>query len=200
MKVIALLSGGIDSTVLLADRVERGDEVLAVSFDYGQTHRRELVAAKQIARFYKVPHRVVGLGSVTLPSALTGSVDIPDGHAETPDATTVPARNMIFLSVAAAIAEAEQADAVMIGVTADDHNGYLDCRPLFINAMASAIRLGTSREIRLVAPWLHMSKEAIVNKGYALAAPMWLSWSCYRGGDEPCGTCGACESRKAAGA
>jgi 7-cyano-7-deazaguanine synthase len=200
LKSILLLSGGLDSTVLLADRFERGDYITCISFDYGQTHRKELQAAKQIAKYYRVRHRIVGLGSVTIPSALTGSTEIPDGHADSPDATTVPARNMIFVSIAAAIAESEKADSIFIGANADDHNGYLDCRPMFLNAMAAAVKLGTSREIRLMYPFLNKSKREIVDRGHHLLAPLWMSWSCYRGGEEPCGTCGACESRKDAGA
>ena len=198
---IVLLSGGLDSTVLLAHLVNKSKRKIdTISFDYGQTHRKELQAAKDIAAYYNVTNRIIGMGSLTIPSALTGSVKIPEKHAETPDATTVPCRNMIFLSIAAAVAESQGASNVYIGTNADDHNGYLDCRPMFLNAMASAIRLGTKHQIALQAPFYNKTKQQIVHKGLCLNAPMWMSWSCYRGGDEPCGRCGACESRKDAGA
>lgn len=200
MKSVVLLSGGLDSTVLLADRVQKGDSVLAVSFDYGQTHLRELKSAREVAKYYNVLHRIVGMRSVVLPSALTGQADIPTTHAETPDATTVPARNMIFISIASAIAEAEEADNLAIGVNADDNNGYIDCRPMFINAMTAAVKLATANSVNLLAPFMQMTKQQIVTKGYSLQAPMWMSWSCYRGGDQPCNNCGACQSRTEAGA
>lgn len=200
MKSLILFSGGLDSTVLLAHRLAVGDEVTAIGFDYGQRHRKELKAAQWIAEYYGVPYRVIGMASVALPSALTGTVEVPDGHAESPDSTTVPCRNLIFLSIAAAVAESGGVDAVFIGANADDNAGYLDCRPMFLNAMHSAIKLATSRNIELKTPYLHMTKAQIVNKGLTLHAPIWMSWSCYRGEEEPCGRCGACESRKDAGA
>ncbi len=201
LKVVLLLSGGLDSTVLLADRVEQGDQVTAISFDYGQTHRaKELSAARAIARHYNVPHRIVGLSSLTLPSALTGTMNIPTRHAEQPDATTVPARNMLLISAGAAIAEAEGAYEVLIGANADDAAGYVDCRPRFIKAMQKAVLYGTDSGVELHAPYLRMTKENIVSLGRLLGAPIEMSWSCYRGGEDPCMNCGACESRKEAGA
>jgi 7-cyano-7-deazaguanine synthase len=198
MKSVVLLSGGLDSTVLLAQQAKSYGDILALSFDYGQTHRaKELAAAKTIAAHYGVKHRIVGMSSVVLPSALTGTVEIPDGHAESPDATTVPARNMIFISIAAAVAESENAQIVYIGTNASDHAGYADCRPGFIRAMWKAVSLGTDSGVTLSAPLSHMSKREIVGVGRYLDAPMHLSWSCYRGGDEPCNRCGACEERNA---
>lgn len=197
---VILLSGGLDSTVLLADQLALGNRMLAISFDYGQTHRKELAAAKQVAQYYGVDHRIVSMTSVVLPSALTGSVDIPTTHAEKPDSTTVPCRNMIFLSIGAAIADTEGADKLLLGANNDDKAGYLDCRPMFLNAMAAAIKLSTSCGVELSTPFLNKTKAQIVQKGYSLNAPMWLSWSCYRGGDQPCLNCGACQSRQEAGA
>ena len=197
---VLLLSGGLDSTVLLADQVARGNRVLALSFDYGQTHRKELSAAKNIAEYYSVEHRIVSMTSVVIPSALTGAVEIPTAHAEEPDDTTVPCRNVIFLSIGAAIADTRAADKLLIGANADDKAGYLDCRPMFLNAMAASIKLATKSAVDLSAPYLNKTKAQIVEKGYNLNAPMWLSWSCYRGGDKPCLNCGACQSRTEAGA
>lgn len=197
MKEIVLFSGGYDSTVLLADRVDYGKrKIIAVSFDYGQTHRgQELASARKIAKYYGVEHRIVGMSSAVLPSALTGSVDIPETHAEQPDATTVPARNMIFVSVAAAIAESEGADQILIGTNANDWNGYVDCRPEFIEAMAKAVALGTQNNVSLIAPYKNMTKQNISEVAKALKVPVEWSWSCYRGGETPCNNCGACEER-----
>ena len=197
MKEIVLFSGGYDSTVLLADRVDYGKrKIIAVSFDYGQTHRaKELAAARKIAKHYGVEHRIVGMSSVLLPSALTGAIDIPETHAEQPDATTVPARNMIFISIAAGIAEAEGADQILIGSNANDWNGYVDCRPEFVDAMAKAVMLGTQNNVLLIAPYKNLSKKTISDIAKELEVPVEWSWSCYRGGDEPCNNCGACEER-----
>jgi 7-cyano-7-deazaguanine synthase len=199
VKSVLLFSGGLDSTVLLADRLDRGEKVTAVSFDYGQTHRgKELAAAKAIANHYGVEHRIVGMSSVVLPSALTGSYEIPNHTADKPDSTTVPARNMIFLSIGAAIAESEGAKILLFGANLDDHKGFVDCRPAFIDDMRSAIELGTDSAVTLSTPYLYLSKQQIVQRGVKLGAPMDLSWSCYRGGDEPCLNCGACHTRKEA--
>lgn len=198
MKTVLLLSGGLDSTVLLAELLDNGAEVVAVSFDYGQTHgRRELRAARYVADYYRVPHRVIGMQSVILPSALTGAVDIPEEHAEQPDATTVPGRNLIMLSIGAAIAASEGADSVAFGANLDDRAGYLDCRPEFIDAMNRAVSLGTDG-VRVIAPFNRMTKSQIVKLGTELGAPINESWSCYRGGQWPCDKCGACQSRNEA--
>jgi 7-cyano-7-deazaguanine synthase len=199
VKVVVLFSGGLDSTVLVADRIYYGDEVVPVSFDYGQTHRgRELAAAKRITQHYRLRHRVVGLTSALLPSALTGTVSIPETHATQPDATTVPGRNMILLSVGVAIAEAEAADQVLFGANADDVSGYLDCRPGFVAAFAEAARVSTASQVEVLAPFQYLTKQEIVEHGRRLGAPLEMSWSCYRGGESPCLRCGACESREAA--
>ncbi len=196
MKSVVLLSGGLDSTVLLAHLLDKGDEVIAVSFDYGQTHRaKELAAAKTIAAHYGVVHRVVGMSSVVLPSALTGTVEIPDAHAERPDATVVPARNIIFISIGAAIAESEGASTVVFGANRNDRAGYPDCRPDFVKAMNEAVYHGTKSAVRVMAPFSLLTKKEIANYAKNLGAPIELSWSCYRGGDQPCNRCGACEER-----
>lgn len=199
MKSIVLLSGGLDSTVLLAHRIGEGDEVIAVSFDYGQTHRaKELAAAKQISRHYGVEHRIVGMCSAVLPSALTGAANIPEHHAEKPDATVVPARNLILLAIGTAIAESEGATSVVFGANRNDRAGYKDCRPAFVNAMNEAAYQATESGVHVVAPFSLLTKQQIASYGRTLGAPIDLSWSCYRGGEEPCNNCGACEERNAA--
>lgn len=197
MKVIVLLSGGLDSTVVLSNAINRGHEPVAVSFNYGQTHLKELDAAKAVANFYGVKHSVINLsGILTGLSALTGALDIPNEHASEMDATYVPGRNIVMLSIGSAVAEALGAGAVCIGANADDNAGYLDCRPKFIEAFDSASRAGTVQNVSVWAPFLRMTKKDIVNLGVELGSPIWLSWSCYRGGEKPCLNCGACESRE----
>lgn len=195
MRSVILLSGGIDSTVLLATRYSVGDEIIAVSFNYGQTHLRELAAARSIAHHYRVKHQIVSLANVFHGSALTGDTGIPTQHAEEPDATTVPGRNLVMISIGAAVAAAHQAPVVMFGANADDAAGYKDCRQKFVDAVSEATYTGTDSGVTVSAPLLRFTKRQIIDHGYRLDAPMHLTWSCYRGGEVHCGNCGACVSR-----
>jgi 7-cyano-7-deazaguanine synthase len=207
---LVVLSGGLDSTVCmaLADR-ERGsgpgrdpgsDPLVAVSFDYGQRHRNELDHAAGVAGHYRAEHLVVHLDtSAWGGSALTDeSIDVPTGGTEDGiPVTYVPARNSIFLAVSLGVAEARQLDAVWIGVNAIDYSGYPDCRPEFIEAFRGVAATGQKRgvegnPVRIAAPLIELTKAEIVRLGTELDAPLHLTWSCYRGGDRPCGTCDAC--------
>jgi len=207
---LVVLSGGLDSTVCmaLADR-ERGsdpgrepghDPLVAVSFDYGQRHRNELDHAAGVAGHYRAEHLVVHLDtSAWGGSALTDeSIDVPTGGTEDGiPVTYVPARNSIFLAVCLGVAEARQLDAVWIGVNAVDYSGYPDCRPEFIEAFRGVAATGQKRgvegnPVRIAAPLIELTKAEIVRLGIELDAPLHLTWSCYRGGDRPCGTCDAC--------
>jgi 7-cyano-7-deazaguanine synthase len=199
MKTVILLSGGIDSAVILADRVATGDDCLTVTFDYGQTHRdQEILAADTIALHYGAENIVLPLYDFFGMSALLGDSEIPESHADNPDDTTVPGRNLVMLSIAAAIADARGAAAVFHGAHADDYAGYVDCRPEFMNAMAEAVSRGTTRGVSVHAPFLSWSKSEIVALGRALNVPFSMTWSCYRGAAEPCKHCGACQSRQEA--
>lgn len=196
MKSVVLLSGGVDSALLLAERSD-DDACIAVSFDYEQTHRRELQSARRFAAEYGVEHRIVGL-SCFLPSALTGLGAIPEGHAEQPDATVVPGRNMVMLSVGISIADAMGFDTVAIGCNADDAAGYPDCRQAFIATMHLAAQASTDGRVAVMAPYLSYTKRDVVAAARRLQVPLEWAWSCYRGGDIPCGQCGACASLAAA--
>lgn len=191
MKVVALLSGGIDSTVLLAHLIQKDYVVAGLSFDYNQTHCKELFAASQVADHYNINHRVMRLELSG--SALTGLGEIPDGHAEAPDATYVPGRNIAMLAIAIGEAERIGAGCVAFGANHDDFNGYPDCRPDFVGHMNMAGL--ASAGVSVTAPFTKMTKRQVVEYGHQLCAPLELTWSCYRGGNEPCGTCGACTSR-----
>ncbi len=206
---LVVLSGGLDSTVCLAlaaDEEHPSEPLVALTFDYGQRHRVELERAASIAAHYGADHLLVRLdASQWGGSALTDdTIDVPDaGRADDDTAipvTYVPARNLIFLAVAMGVAEARDLDAVSIGVNALDYSGYPDCRPAFIASFAATAQLATKRgvegrPVQIRTPLLDKSKADIVRLGIAVDAPLELTWSCYRGGDQPCGTCDACDLR-----
>lgn len=193
MSSIVLLSGGIDSTVCLGLAAKKSDDCLALSVNYGQTHRRELHAAAAIAKHYGVEHHEINIESaLDIPCALTGRGKIPETHANEPDATFVPGRNLVLLSLATAWANAWGYGTVVIGANADDKAGYPDCRPVFLHQLDDAIMTGY--RVGVWAPLLRMTKPEIIELGRTLDAPLHLTWSCYRGGAEQCGRCGACES------
>ncbi|HUS61975.1 MAG TPA: 7-cyano-7-deazaguanine synthase QueC [Acidimicrobiales bacterium] len=200
---VVILSGGLDSCVCMAETAQGGGPLVALSFDDGQRHRIELTQAAAIAVHYRAEHLVVALdASQWGGSALTDStIDVPvasdDGGIPV---TYVPARNLIFLSVAMGVAEARDADAVVIGVNALDYSGYPDCRPEFIASFVSTAALALKRgvegrPVEVRTPLIAMTKADIVRRGLELAAPLELTWSCYCGGDRPCGACDSCRLR-----
>lgn len=194
---LVLLSGGVDSTVALAQSEAKD----TVSIFYGQRHHREIAAAAAVAEHYGARHDVVDLSSLAphLRSALTTpSVEVPDGHyeAESMKATVVPNRNAIFIMVAAGVASSRGLREVVIGSHAGDHAIYPDCRPEFTEAASEAARLGCG--VRVVAPFSKAHKRDIVKSGANWGAPFHLTWSCYRGGEAHCGTCGTCTERREA--
>ncbi len=198
---VVLLSGGIDSAVVLAWATSRGRRPRCLSVDYGQSHRRELAAAAAVAAAYGVPHEVAAVSPRLLAgSALTGGGVIPHGHYADPAmrATVVPARNLLLLAMAAAAAVRDGAGAVAYGCHAGDHPVYPDCRPEFADAAASALALCDYRPISLDRPLVGMTKAQVVGLGVALGAPLGLTWSCYEGGDVHCGRCGTCVERREA--
>ena len=203
MKTIAILSGGLDSTVLCTHLLNSGDAIQAVSFDYGQRHKKEILHADAVARHLGIKHRVIDLrpvGEAIAKGALLGKGEVPHGHYadESMKATVVPNRNMIMLSVAVGVAIAEDFDAVAYGAHAGDHTIYPDCRPEFAEALAHAVALSDFKEIRLERPFVKMTKAEIAKLGDTIKAPMHLSWSCYEGAGLHCGKCGTCVERKEA--
>jgi 7-cyano-7-deazaguanine synthase len=203
---VVVLSGGLDSTVCLALAARAGGpgDLVALTFDYGQRHRVEVERAGLVAARYRAESLVVALdASQWGGSALTdASVAVPVGGVD-PDAipvTYVPARNLIFLSVAMGVAEARDADAVYLGVNALDYSGYPDCRPEFVESFrqtaALALKRGVEgRPVDVRTPLIDMNKADIVRLGVELGAPLELTWSCYLGFDRPCGECDACRLR-----
>jgi len=207
-KAVVLLSGGLDSATALAVAAKRGYVIHALSFDYGQRHKRELQSARDIASHFGArEHRMlkIPLGELGGSALTDRKISVPAGKgpwrkgASIPP-TYVPARNLVLLSWAAAYAETVGADAIFIGANALDYSGYPDCRPAFLRSFAQAARLGTrrgvsGRPVRIEAPLLRLSKARIVRLGASLGVPFGKTWSCYRGGRRPCGRCDSCRIR-----
>ena len=202
-KAVILLSGGLDSCTCMAVAQVEGYELYPISFDYHQRHDRELDCAKRIAAHYHaVEHLIIETNMNAVGgSALTdNAIDVPEGVVERTEipVTYVPARNLIFLSYALGYAERVGAAHLYIGVNSVDYSGYPDCRPAFIAAFQAvadaATAAATERRRRIVVetPLQHLSKGEIVRLGTKLGAPYELTTSCYRGGDEACGTCDSC--------
>lgn len=203
-KAIVLLSGGLDSTTALYWAKSEGfDEIYAMTFEYGQKHDKELKSAVRIARNAGVKeYRVVNLllNQWKGCSLTDADMEIQDGNAERTDIpdTYVPARNMVFLSVAASWADALGITDIFIGVSEVDYSGYVDCRAEFIQAMEQAINLGTvlgaekKQKITLHAPFMHMNKADEIRLGIKLGVDYAQTWTCYRGDEQPCGTCDSC--------
>lgn len=214
MKKLVLVSGGVDSTTCLGLVVKEfgKDNVVALSISYGQKHDKELRCAKAVADFYQVEFIQIDLAPMfafSNCSLLSHSTEeIPrESYAEqlkktggTPVSTYVPFRNGLFLASAASIALSKDCDALYYGAHADDAagNAYPDCSKVFTDAMNTAIYEGSGQQLRVVAPFVSVPKKEIVRRGLEIDVPYELTWSCYEGGDRPCGTCGTCIDRQAA--
>ncbi len=214
MKAMILLSGGVDSTTCLAVAIERfgAAQVGTLAIRYGQKHERELAASEQVAAHYGVAHEVLDLTSVFADSDCSllahSDAEIPrESYAEqlaqtdgAPVSTYVPFRNGLFLSAAASVALAKGCEVLYYGAHRDDAagNAYPDCSADFVHAMDASIRLGSGEQLRLEAPFIACTKAEVVREGLRLGAPYELTWSCYEGGERPCGTCGTCRDRAAA--
>ncbi|MGC9052834.1 MAG: 7-cyano-7-deazaguanine synthase QueC [Candidatus Hydrogenedens sp.] len=203
-KVIVLLSGGLDSSTVLGYVVKLygRENVVALSFDYKQRHRKELESAIALAKYYNVEHRIINLDLRAIGgSALTDNIDVPENKLEeigkSIPVTYVPARNTIFISYALALADVIGAERIFIGVNALDYSGYPDCRPEYINEFNKlaklAIKSGVEgKDIKIVAPLVNMTKKEIVELGMSLKIPYHLTWSCYEGKEKACGKCDSC--------
>jgi 7-cyano-7-deazaguanine synthase len=223
LKAVTLLSGGLDSTTLAYSLKAEGYDLVTVSFIYGQRHQKELEAAAQVAQNLETEHHDIHLmTSYVNPdsewvnwgdlgelfhTSLTGQIEVPDGHyaAENMKQTVVPNRNAMMLSIAYAIALAKKADLVTFAAHAGDHAIYPDCRPEFVKALSEAFQVGArwtpGEEVpRVVGPFLNMTKAEIVETAARLMTPEEIgrTWSCYKGGDIHCGTCGTCYERREA--
>ncbi len=199
---IVILSGGMDSVTLLHDYA---DEVrLAITFDYGANHAaNEIKWAKYHCDLLGIPHRVIPMDFIKADfksSLLEGADAIPDADyaLDNLKSTVVPFRNGIMIAIAAGYAESLGATTVMLANHAGDHAIYPDCTPQFIDAMNDAVLAGTYNDVRLYAPYTHLSKSDIVAIGVKLGIDYDTTWSCYKGGDKPCGECATCREREQA--
>ena len=206
-KAVVLVSGGLDSTTVLAMAQAQGYSCYTISFDYCQRHRAELVAAENTAKALgAVEHKVVTLDLRAIGgSALTDdAIDVPEDDPGGIPVTYVPARNTVFLSIALGWAEVLGAEAIWIGVNAVDYSGYPDCRAEYIQAFQAMANLATKagvegRPLEIKTPLLHLSKANIIREGMALGVDYGLTVSCYQANNkgEACGLCDSCRLRKA---
>lgn len=202
--ILVLLSGGMDSAVLLASYRTAGKKCHAVSFDYGQRHLIELMSAGSLAEYYESERTVLDLSSASAvfagSSQTSPGIPVPEGHyaEESMKKTVVPNRNMVMLAMAGALAVSKGIPAVAYAAHAGDHAIYPDCRPDFFEAMASAFSRCDWNPPRLLAPFIGMTKAQICSLGAGLRIPFGLTYSCYKGGPRHCGKCGTCVERREA--
>ena len=207
MKVVSLLSGGIDSSTLLYWLKHYHEDVVALTILYGQKHLREVLSAQEIAKRCGVHHKILDLISLReiLSSALTREdIAVPEvpetaDYYDTLQSTIVPNRNMILLSIAAGYAVSLGFDAVAYAAHWSDRGVYPDCRDIFVSSIEHTIRLATDNpSFRVLAPFISLDKSEIIRIGANLGVPYDLTWSCYRGEEIHCGTCSSCRERKRA--
>ena len=199
---LIILSGGMDSITML---YEYQDNIkMAISFDYGSNHNmREIPFAKLHCRRLKIKHYTIHLGFMHKhfkSSLLEGADAVPDGkyNDENMKSTVVPFRNGIMLSIAVGFAESHGLNAVYIANHAGDHSIYPDCRASFIDAISKAAEQGTYNHMKIIAPYTNITKADIASRGKVLGIDYSETWSCYKGGQVHCGTCGTCVERKEA--
>ncbi|WKE64307.1 7-cyano-7-deazaguanine synthase QueC [Gallaecimonas kandeliae] len=199
-KVVVIYSGGMDSFTLLHKAIKDGHEVHALSFNYGQRHVRELVVARQVTEELGIAHEVVDISAIQgliANSALTSDMDMPEGHYAEANMkqTVVPNRNMILLSLAIGKAVSIGADKVYYGAHGGDHAIYPDCRPEFVKAMNAVSMVANYEPVGIESPYLMATKGEILTDGLKMGLDYSKSWTCYQGGEQACGRCGACQER-----
>lgn len=206
MKTILIYSGGLDSTVLLFDLIERGYTVKALSFNYSQRHLKELKTATYFAKKLNIEHKIIDLSSLISCFGNSALVDkkqiLPDQKYATDNlkTTVVPNRNMIFISIAAAWAISEKYNTVSYAAHNNDTALYPDCRETFASSLNKTLQLADWHPVSLLRPYIDLSKSDIVKKAHTLKniPPLQKTWSCYAGQDIHCGTCSTCIDRKEA--
>lgn len=199
-KVVVIYSGGMDSFTVLNKTIEKGYEVYALSFNYGQRHVKELECAKTACAKLNIHHKIVDISAINQiigGSALTDDIEVPEGHyeAENMKQTIVPNRNMILLSLAVGYAVSLEAGKVYYGAHSGDHAIYPDCRPLFVEKMNDVCQIANYDSVEIVTPYLNKSKIEILTDGLAMNLDYSDTWTCYNGREKACGKCGACQER-----
>jgi 7-cyano-7-deazaguanine synthase len=207
-KAVVLLSGGLDSATTAAIALKDGYNVIALSFRYGQRHERELKAASEIAAIlgikehYTIDVNLAQWGG----SSLTDETQTLPQDGVNPDiipSTYVPGRNTVFIALALSLAEAKGAEAIYLGINAIDYSGYPDCRPDYLAAFQTLANLSSKVGVegktpQLIAPLIKDSKVEIIKRAVSLNVPIEKTWSCYQGGEQPCGLCDSCRIRNQA--
>lgn len=198
---IVLLSGGLDSSTTAAQAIADGYDLIALTLNYGQRHQRELEAAKAIAVHFAIAaHYFIDVNLAQWGASSLTDLDqlLPqDGAVVGVPSTYVPGRNTVFIALALALAEAKGASAVYLGINAVDYSGYPDCRPEYLTTFQQLAQLSSKAGLeghapKLVAPLILDTKADIVRRALRLAVPIEKTWSCYQGGDAPCGRCDSC--------
>jgi 7-cyano-7-deazaguanine synthase len=203
VKIIHVLSGGLDSTVVLYKLLKLNHEVKCLSFNYGQRHKKELIMAGLTCKKLGIEHETIDLScinSLLQGSSLTSNIEVPEGHYADSNMknTVVPNRNMIMTSIAMGYAVSLDYDAISLGVHGGDHAIYPDCRPEFIKALRNISRVANYKPIKIITPFLLVDKKEVVRQGLELGVDFNLTWTCYKGLAEPCGKCGSCVEREEA--
>jgi len=199
-KAVIIYSGGMDSYTVLHKALQQGVQPTALSFNYGQRHKKELDYAARVCKSLNIPHTIVDISAINqllAGSSLTDDIAVPEGHYEEPSMkqTVVPNRNMILLSLAIGHAVSIEANAVYYGAHSGDHAIYPDCRPEFVERMNDVSRIANYEPIDIVSPYLNNTKGEILADGLAMGLDYGLTWTCYNGREKACGKCGACQER-----
>ncbi|MCM2679361.1 7-cyano-7-deazaguanine synthase QueC [Echinimonas agarilytica] len=199
-KVVVIYSGGMDSFTVLNRAIRDGNEVYALTFNYGQRHVKEIEVARNVCEQLGVQHKVIDIREINAllgGSSLTDDIDIPEGHyeEESMKSTVVPNRNMVLLSLAIAYAVSIKANAVHYGAHNGDHAIYPDCRPEFVHKMNEVSLLANYEPVSIVTPYLNSSKIEILTDGLNMGLDYATTWTCYNGREKACGKCGACVER-----
>lgn len=207
-KAIVLFSGGLDSATSAAIARDAGYDTIALSFRYGQRHVKELQVAQKLAPKLGIKeHYIIDVNlSLWGGSSLTDqNIDIPEDGVKSNEipSTYVPGRNTVFLAIALSLAEAKEAEAIYLGINAVDYSGYPDCRPEYLKTFQELANLSSKVGVegkppQLIAPLIQLSKEDIVKCAVSLGVPIDETWSCYQGGEKPCGVCDSCRIRNEA--
>ncbi|MEM8604545.1 MAG: 7-cyano-7-deazaguanine synthase QueC [Cyanobacteria bacterium P01_H01_bin.121] len=204
-KAVVLLSGGLDSATAAAQAIADGYDPIALSFRYGQRHDRELEAARTLVQHFDIQEHFV----LDVNLAQWGGSSLTDLQQPLPQAgvqpdvipsTYVPGRNTVFIAIALSVAEAKSATAIYLGINAVDYSGYPDCRPEYLAAFQQLATLSSKAGLegnapKLIAPLVEDSKVDIVKRAIRLGVPIDQTWSCYQGGEQPCGYCDSCRIR-----